>query len=97
MGGKCGNISQIQLPLKKFGKSISWVWIRYSKKQQFEFVIVHVQSKEIPSTPAADNLTDALRKGIQFYTKLQTEDGHWGNDYGGPMFLMPGINTSTCD
>lgn len=22
---------------------------------------------------------------------LQTEDGHWSGDYGGPMFLMPGL------
>jgi hypothetical protein len=22
---------------------------------------------------------------------IQCEDGHWGGDYGGPMFLMPGL------
>ena len=22
---------------------------------------------------------------------LQTEDGHWAGDYGGPHFLMPGL------
>lgn len=22
--------------------------------------------------------------------KIQTEDGHWAGDYGGPMFLLPG-------
>jgi hypothetical protein len=34
---------------------------------------------------------EAARKGIQFYQMLQCEDGHWAVDYGGPMFLMPGV------
>mmetsp|Transcript_16150 Transcript_16150/g.21370 ORF Transcript_16150/g.21370 Transcript_16150/m.21370 type:complete len:826 (+) Transcript_16150:32-2509(+) len=34
---------------------------------------------------------EACRKGIEFYQMLQTEDGHWAGDYGGPMFLMPGL------
>lgn len=36
-------------------------------------------------------VTSALRDGISFYAKLQQEDGHWPGDYGGPMFLMPGL------
>jgi cycloartenol synthase len=32
-----------------------------------------------------------LEKAMQFYQKLQCNDGHWGGDYGGPMFLMPGL------
>lgn len=34
---------------------------------------------------------DALIKGIHYFTQLQTEDGHWPGDYGGPMFLLPGL------
>lgn len=26
-----------------------------------------------------------------FTQMLQCDDGHWGGDYGGPMFLMPGL------
>ena len=33
----------------------------------------------------------ALRAGIDFYQGLQDDDGHWPSDYGGPMFLMPGL------
>lgn len=33
----------------------------------------------------------SLRNAMKFYSKLQTEDGHWSDDYGGPMFLMPGL------
>ena len=34
---------------------------------------------------------DAAHKAMQFYQMIQCEDGHWGGDYGGPMFLMPGL------
>lgn len=32
-----------------------------------------------------------LKGAIAFYECLQQEDGHWPGDYGGPMFLMPGL------
>uniref|UniRef100_A0A3B3CQ52 Lanosterol synthase (2,3-oxidosqualene-lanosterol cyclase) n=1 Tax=Oryzias melastigma TaxID=30732 RepID=A0A3B3CQ52_ORYME len=28
---------------------------------------------------------------MHFYSLLQAEDGHWGGDYGGPLFLLPGL------
>ena len=34
---------------------------------------------------------DAARRGIAFYSMLQTPDGHWAGDYGGPHFLLPGL------
>uniref|UniRef100_A0A7S1NID4 Terpene cyclase/mutase family member n=1 Tax=Eutreptiella gymnastica TaxID=73025 RepID=A0A7S1NID4_9EUGL len=43
-------------------------------------------NKTAPDTPEA-----AARKAIQFYQILQSEDGHWAGDYGGPHFLMPGL------
>ena len=33
----------------------------------------------------------AAYKGIHFYKHLQTDEGHWPGDYGGPMFLLPGL------
>ncbi len=33
----------------------------------------------------------AAYKGIHFYSTLQTPEGHWPGDYGGPMFLLPGL------
>uniref|UniRef100_A0A8B9LY05 Terpene cyclase/mutase family member n=1 Tax=Astyanax mexicanus TaxID=7994 RepID=A0A8B9LY05_ASTMX len=28
---------------------------------------------------------------MEFYEHLQAEDGHWAGDYGGPLFLLPGL------
>ncbi len=42
-------------------------------------------------TPMPDGLAGALRSALGFYEQLQCEDGHWPGDYGGPMFLMPGL------
>jgi len=34
---------------------------------------------------------EACRNAIDFWAKIQTDDGHWANDYGGPEFLLPGM------
>jgi cycloartenol synthase len=39
-----------------------------------------------PSSVAA-----GLRGAIGYYQALQCDDGHFPGDYGGPMFLMPGL------
>ena len=36
-------------------------------------------------------LRRAMRAGIEYYRGIQDDDGHWASDYGGPMFLMPGL------
>lgn len=33
----------------------------------------------------------ALERGWDYYSRLQAESGHWPGDYGGPMFLLPGL------
>ena len=39
----------------------------------------------------ASAVSECARKAVHFYSMLQTEDGHWAGDYGGPHFLMPGL------
>ena len=34
---------------------------------------------------------DAARKAMAWYQVLQADDGHWAGDYGGPLFLLPGL------
>ncbi|KAG9296972.1 hypothetical protein G9A89_001810 [Geosiphon pyriformis] len=41
--------------------------------------------------PLPKTSKEAARIGFEFYKQLQTADGHWAGEYGGPMFLLPGI------
>jgi cycloartenol synthase len=36
-------------------------------------------------------IVEALSTGWDFFFKLQCDDGHWAGDYGGPLFLLPGL------
>ncbi len=42
-------------------------------------------------TELAITAYESVRKGFAYYETLQTEAGNWPGDYGGPMFLMPGL------
>ena len=46
---------------------------------------------QLPPQPAPANALEAARNGYRFYKELQVEDGHWAGEYGGPMFLIPGL------
>ncbi|XP_034995512.2 lanosterol synthase isoform X1 [Zootoca vivipara] len=48
-------------------------------------------SKFFPDLPKACTAQEAAVNGMKFYSGLQAEDGHWAGDYGGPLFLMPGL------
>lgn len=41
-----------------------------------------------PSSISADQ---AAKLATNYYQSLQEDDGHWAGDYGGPLFLLPGI------
>lgn len=46
--------------------------------------------EQINPEPAASPI-QAAHKGFEFYKRIQSNDGHWAGEYGGPMFLLPGI------
>ncbi|XP_039336368.1 lanosterol synthase [Saimiri boliviensis] len=41
--------------------------------------------------PKAHTACEGALNGMTFYKGLQAEDGHWTGDYGGPLFLLPGL------
>ena len=47
--------------------------------------------KAAPDQSEPKTVKESLRKAAHFYSMLQTDDGHWAGDYGGPHFLMPGL------
>ena len=49
------------------------------------------QDVGLPALPKATNALEAARNGYRFFQALQCEDGHWAGEYGGPMFLIPGL------
>ncbi len=44
-----------------------------------------------PDHPGQQKIVAAVIKGINYFSFLQSEDGHWPGDYGGPLFLLPGL------
>ncbi len=34
---------------------------------------------------------EAAQNGLAFFSKLQLGPGNWASEYGGPMFLIPGV------
>lgn len=50
--------------------------------------------KGLPTLRKAETPLQACENGIEFYSKLQLEPGNWACEYGGPMFLLPGIVTA---
>lgn len=47
--------------------------------------------QNLPTLPPATNALEAAQNGYTFYKSLQSDDGHWAGEYGGPMFLLPGL------
>jgi lanosterol synthase len=41
--------------------------------------------------PKPKTALEAARNGYEFFKRLQNEEGFWSGEYGGPMFLLPGL------
>eukprot|EP01111_Echinosteliopsis_oligospora_P009944 TRINITY_DN3011_c0_g1_i1.p1 TRINITY_DN3011_c0_g1~~TRINITY_DN3011_c0_g1_i1.p1 ORF type:complete len:715 (+),score=199.90 TRINITY_DN3011_c0_g1_i1:34-2178(+) len=76
----------------------TWHYKEDSKNQPSDAVVHLLQLQEPGTTcPKGCNMTkaatpfEAVQKGIQYLSAIQTSDGHWAGDYGGPLFLLPGM------
>lgn len=54
-------------------------------------VLRHLYASSPNITEQGKSIQEAFENGILFYSQLQTADGNWPGDYGGPMFLLPGL------
>ncbi|XP_065623510.1 cycloartenol synthase [Quercus suber] len=64
--------------------------LQFAKENPCEMELPQVKvktEKEITEEAVATT----LRRALRFYSTLQTEDGFWPGDYGGPLFLLPGL------
>jgi lanosterol synthase len=47
--------------------------------------------KDLPNLPPAKSPLAAVKNGLEFFEHLQLPPGNWACEYGGPMFLLPGL------
>ncbi|KAI1263532.1 terpenoid cyclases/protein prenyltransferase alpha-alpha toroid [Xylariaceae sp. FL1019] len=45
----------------------------------------------LPDLPKPKKPLDSVSNGLDFFERLQLPSGTWGCEYGGPMFLLPGV------
>ncbi|KAJ3686084.1 hypothetical protein LUZ61_015248 [Rhynchospora tenuis] len=57
------------------------------KKKRKEYIVKFLRKEEVTEEAVVTSLMRALTR----CSTLQAHDGHWAGDYGGPLFLMPGL------
>ncbi|XP_057979064.1 cycloartenol synthase 2 [Malania oleifera] len=64
--------------------------IQFGKEIADGEVLPQVKVKDTEDV-TVEAVANTLRRAISFHSTLQAHDGHWPGDYGGPMFLLPGL------
>ena len=58
----------------------------YADVDQYDKLRIPTFQEELSAS-----VVKSILSAVNYYSALQVEDGHWPGDYGGPMFLLPGI------
>ncbi|GMQ07572.1 hypothetical protein CsSME_00051713 [Camellia sinensis var. sinensis] len=64
--------------------------LQFAKESPRRILLPQVKVKDTEDI-TEDQVMTTLRRAISFHSTLQAHDGHWPGDYGGPMFLLPGL------
>lgn len=48
-------------------------------------------TQDLPNLPRADTPLMSARNALSFFSHLQLPPGNWACEYGGPLFLLPGL------
>ncbi|KAJ7747290.1 terpene synthase [Mycena metata] len=82
------------------GGSHSWVYLASDEEcanwpqsdiDRYWLGIPLASRRDLPALSTPSNALDAARNGFAFLRNLQAPDGHFAGEYGGPMFLLPGV------
>lgn len=65
--------------------------LQLAKENPVEVELLQQVKIESEEEITAEAVEITLKRALRFYSTLQVEDGHWPADYGGPLFLMPGL------
>ncbi|KAF0925109.1 hypothetical protein E2562_015392 [Oryza meyeriana var. granulata] len=64
--------------------------IQFAKANPLKLNLPAIKLEEHEAV-TGEAVLSTLRRAIARYSTFQAHDGHWPGDYGGPMFLMPGL------
>ncbi|KAJ8450295.1 hypothetical protein Cgig2_004752 [Carnegiea gigantea] len=64
--------------------------MQFARENPCNVVLPQVKVKD-ESDISDEIVANTLRRALNYHSTLQAHDGHWPGDYGGPMFLMPGL------
>ncbi|KAJ6372836.1 hypothetical protein OIU76_027213 [Salix suchowensis] len=64
--------------------------MQFEKENPVPEVLPQVKVKESEEV-TEEAVTATVKRALNFYSSIQAHDGHWPGDYGGPMFLLPGL------
>ncbi|GLT28649.1 hypothetical protein SLA2020_035650 [Shorea laevis] len=64
--------------------------LQFAKKNPCEMELEKVRILEGEEV-TKEKVSRTLRRALKFHSTLQAEDGFWPADFGGPMFLLPGL------
>ena len=64
--------------------------MQFAKENPLELDLPAIKLDEHEDV-TAEAVYTTLKRAISRFSTVQAHDGHWPGDYGGPMFLMPGL------
>ncbi|XP_027906857.1 cycloartenol synthase-like [Vigna unguiculata] len=64
--------------------------MQFAKENPMHEVLPRAEVKGIEDV-TEEVVTRTLRRATSFLSNLQSHDGHWPGDYGGPMFMIPSL------
>jgi hypothetical protein len=69
---------------------VIFVGVKFENENPVPEVLPQVKVKESEEV-TEEAVAATLKRALNFYSSIQAHDGHWPGDYGGPMFLLPGL------